>query len=49
MTWGIPTATFLQIHVAISLIGILAGLVVFVAAVPRDEALRRVTAAITPR
>jgi hypothetical protein len=28
MTWGIPTATFLQIHVAISLIGIAAGLVV---------------------
>jgi hypothetical protein len=28
MTWGIPTATFLQIHVAISLIGIASGLVV---------------------
>jgi hypothetical protein len=28
MTWGIPTATFLQIHVAMSLIGIAAGLVV---------------------
>jgi hypothetical protein len=28
MTWGISTATFLQIHVVISLIGILAGLVV---------------------
>jgi hypothetical protein len=28
MTWGIPTATFLQIHVVLSLIGIGAGLVV---------------------
>jgi len=28
MTWGIPTATFLQIHVVLSLIGIAAGLVV---------------------
>jgi hypothetical protein len=28
MTWGIPTNLFLQIHVVISLIGILAGLVV---------------------
>ena len=27
MTWGIPTASFLQIHVAISLIGIVSGLV----------------------
>jgi hypothetical protein len=28
MTWGIPTALFLQIHVVISLIGILSGFVV---------------------
>jgi hypothetical protein len=28
MTWGIPTATFLQIHVVMSLIGIATGLVV---------------------
>ena len=28
MTWGIPTGLFLQIHVAISLIGILSGLIV---------------------
>jgi hypothetical protein len=28
MTWGIPTDTFLQIHVILSLIGILTGLVV---------------------
>jgi len=28
MTWGIPTDTFLQIHVALSLIGIASGLVV---------------------
>src|SRR5436190_17725457 len=28
MTWGIPTGLFLQIHVFISLIGILAGFVV---------------------
>jgi hypothetical protein len=28
MTWGIPTATFIQVHVLISLIGIVAGLVV---------------------
>ncbi len=28
MTWGIPTDTFLQIHVLVSLIGIAAGLVV---------------------
>jgi hypothetical protein len=28
MTWGIPTATFLQIHVIISLIGIASGLIV---------------------
>ncbi len=28
MTWGIPTAAFLQIHVLMSLIGIAAGLVV---------------------
>ncbi len=27
MTWGIPTDTFLQIHVAVSLIGIASGLV----------------------
>jgi hypothetical protein len=27
MTWGIPTTTFLQIHVLISLIGIVSGLV----------------------
>lgn len=29
MTWGIPTAMFLQIHVAVSLVGIAAGLIVF--------------------
>jgi hypothetical protein len=29
MTWGIPTSLFLQIHVVISLIGIVSGLVVF--------------------
>ena len=28
MTWGIPTSLFLQIHVFISLIGILSGFVV---------------------
>lgn len=28
MTWGIPTHLFLQIHVALSLIGIVAGLIV---------------------
>jgi len=28
MTWGIPTHTFLQIHVALSLIGIVSGLIV---------------------
>src|SRR3974390_1884299 len=28
MTWGIPTATFLEIHVVLSLIGIVSGLVV---------------------
>ena len=28
MTWGIPTDTFLQIHVILSLIGIASGLVV---------------------
>ena len=28
MTWGIPTDLFLQIHVAISLIALVAGLVV---------------------
>jgi hypothetical protein len=28
MTWGIPTTTFLQIHVAIALVGIASGLVV---------------------
>jgi hypothetical protein len=28
MTWGIPTDTFLQIHVVLSLIGIGSGLVV---------------------
>jgi hypothetical protein len=28
MTWGIPTSLFLQIHVALSLIGIVTGLVV---------------------
>ena len=28
MTWGIPTDTFLEIHVALSLIGIVSGLVV---------------------
>jgi hypothetical protein len=28
MTWGIPTDTFLQIHVALSLIGLASGLVV---------------------
>lgn len=28
MTWGLPTHLFLQIHVALSLIGILAGLIV---------------------
>jgi hypothetical protein len=28
MTWGIPTSLFLQIHVALSLIGIISGLVV---------------------
>jgi hypothetical protein len=28
MTWGIPTASFLQIHVVISLIGIASGLIV---------------------
>jgi len=28
MTWGIPTASFLQIHVVLSLIGIASGLVV---------------------
>lgn len=28
MTWGLPTHVFLQIHVALSLIGILAGLIV---------------------
>ena len=28
MTWGIPTHTFIQIHVLISLIGIVAGIVV---------------------
>jgi len=27
MTWGIPTASFLQIHVVISLIGIVSGLI----------------------
>ncbi|HXZ22176.1 MAG TPA: hypothetical protein VEH78_05370 [Pseudolabrys sp.] len=27
MTWGIPTASFLQIHVALSLIGIVSGLI----------------------
>jgi hypothetical protein len=27
MTWGIPTASFLQIHVAVSLVGIASGLV----------------------
>jgi hypothetical protein len=29
MTWGVPTALFLQFHVAISLLGIATGLVVF--------------------
>ena len=29
MTWGISTATFIQIHVVLSLIGIVSGLVVF--------------------
>ena len=29
MTWGIPTSTFLQIHVILSLIGIASGLIVF--------------------
>jgi hypothetical protein len=29
MTWGIPTDTFLQIHVVLSLIGIASGVVVF--------------------
>src|SRR5262245_11226734 len=28
MTWGIPTDTFLQIHVILSLVGIAAGLIV---------------------
>ncbi len=28
MTWGIPTATYLQIHVVLSLIGMVSGLVV---------------------
>jgi hypothetical protein len=28
MTWGIPTHLFLQIHVALSLIALVAGLVV---------------------
>ena len=31
MTWGIPTHLFLQIHVALSLIGIVAGLIVLLA------------------
>src|SRR5262249_42228937 len=31
MTWGIPTGTFLQIHVILSLIGIASGLVVLYA------------------
>jgi hypothetical protein len=30
MTWGIPTQTFLEIHVILSLIGILSGLVVLI-------------------
>jgi hypothetical protein len=30
MTWGIPTDTFLQIHVGLSLIGLAAGLIVVV-------------------
>jgi len=29
MTWGVPTALFLQFHVAISLLGIATGLIVF--------------------
>lgn len=29
MTWGVPTALFLQFHVAISLLGVATGLVVF--------------------
>jgi len=31
MTWGIPTDTFLQIHVVLSLIGIVSGLIVLFA------------------
>jgi hypothetical protein len=36
MTWGIPTELFLQIHVALSLVGIVSGLIVLYALLTGD-------------
>jgi hypothetical protein len=50
MTWGIPTEAFVQIHVGLSLIGIVSGLVVLgVVAVVRPRARADTAATQIPR